>query len=135
MVYQADVKCQNTVKTYYGLTELTFKERYKKHTFSYRDAEQQHSTSLSTYLAKCKSEGHEPDISWSIKARAHPMSSGGKICDLCLLEKVTILMAEPKVTLNKRDEIMCKCKHKRKYFLSSVKPPETLCELDPPDST
>ena len=54
LVYQADVKCQNTVKTYYGLTELTFKERYNKHTFSFRDLEQQHSTSLSTYLAKCK---------------------------------------------------------------------------------
>ena len=63
------------------------------------------------------------------------MSSGGKICDLCLLEKVTILMAEPKVTLNKRDEIMCKCKHKRKYLLSSVKPPETLCDRGPPDPT
>ena len=120
VVYQADVKCQNTVKTYYGLTELTFKERHNKHKSSFRNPEQQHSTALSTNLSKCQNEGLETEISWSIKARAHPMSSGGKICDLCLLEKVTILMAEPKVTLNKRDKIMCKCKHKRKNLLSSV---------------
>ena len=44
-------------------------------------------------------------------------------------------MADPKVTLNKRDEIMCKCKHKRKYLLSSVKQPETMPEHEPPDPT
>ena len=52
VIYQADIKCQNTVKTYYGLTELTFKEQYNKHMSSFRDPEQQHSTSLSTYLSK-----------------------------------------------------------------------------------
>ena len=57
------------------------------------------------------------------------MSSGGKQCDLCLMEKLTILMADPKSTLNKRDEIMKKCKHKQKYLLATVKPPE------PPDPT
>ena len=127
VVYQADVKCQNKVKTYYGLTELTFKERWNGHQSSFRDPEQQHSTSLSTYVSKCRSGGHEPEITWSIKARAHPMSSGGRQCDLCLMEKLTILMADPKSTLNKRDEIMTKCKHKRKYLLATVKPPE------PPD--
>ena len=70
LVYQANVKCQNTVKTYYRLTELTFKERFNKHKCSFRDPEQQNSRSLSTYLSKCKSEGLEPEISWSIKARA-----------------------------------------------------------------
>ena len=70
LVYQANVKCQNTVKRYYRLTELTFKERFNKHKCSFRDPEQQNSRSLSTYLSKCKSEGLEPEISWSIKARA-----------------------------------------------------------------
>ena len=123
------------MKTHYGLTELTFKERYYKHKSSFQDPEQQNSTSLSTYLSKCVNDGLDPKISWSIKARAHPMLSGGKICDLCLLEKVTILMADPRVTLNKRDEIMSKCMHKRKYLLGSVKPPEPISENEPPDPT
>ena len=34
-------------------------------------------------------------------------------------------MADPESTLNKRDEIMEKCKHKRKYTLRTLKPPKT----------
>ena len=135
LIYQADVECQNTVKTYYGLTELTFKERWNGHKSSFRDPEQQHSTSLSTYLTKCKNEGLDTKVTWSIKAKAHPLSSGGKLCDLCLTEKLTILMADPKSTLNKVDEIMTKCKHKRKYLLGTVKPPEPDIEPVPPDPT
>ena len=48
-------------------------------------------------------------------------------------EKLTILMADPKSTLNKRDEIMAKCKHKRKYILGTVKP--NITEQEPPDPT
>ena len=112
------------MKTYYGLTELTFKDRWNGHKSSFHDPEQLHSTSLSTYLAKCTSDGHEQEITWSIKAKAHPMPSGGKQCDLCLIEKLIILMAGPRSTLNKCDEIMTKWMHKRKYLLGTVKPPE-----------
>ena len=42
-------------------------------------------------------------------------------------------MANPDKTLNKRDEIMSKCKHKRKYVLATVKPPKI--EHEPPDPT
>ena len=59
------------------------------------------------------------------------MSSGGKVCDLCITEKLTILMADPNATLHKRDEIMTKCKHKRKYVLGTVKEEPT--DQEPPD--
>ena len=52
---------------------------------------------------------------------------------VCLMEKLTILMADPSATLNKRDEIMEKCKHKRKFTLGTVK--QTLLEQEPPDPT
>ena len=55
------------------------------------------------------------------------------MCDLCLMEKLTILMADPSATLNKRDEIMEKCKHKRKFTLGDVI--KTLVEQEPPDPT
>ena len=43
-------------------------------------------------------------------------------------------MADQKSTLNKRDETMTKCKHKRKYTLGQVKP--SLKKIDePPDPT
>ena len=98
-----------------------------------RNADQLHKTSVSSYVWKCKNDHLEPKITWSIKAKAYALSSGGKQCDLCLTEKLTILMADPKSTLNKRDEIMAKCKHKRKYILGTVKP--TITEQEPPDPT
>ena len=33
-------------------------------------------------------------------------------------------MAKPENTLNRRDEIMEKCKHKRKFTLRALKPPQ-----------
>ena len=84
-------------------------------------------------VLKFRNDHLEQKITWSIKAKAYALSSGGKQCDLCLTEKLTILMADPKSTLNKRDEIMAKCKHKRKYILGTVKP--TITEQEPPDPT
>ena len=43
-------------------------------------------------------------------------------------------MADPKPTLNKRDEIMTKCKQKRKYTLGQVKLQPKI-EEEPPDPT
>ena len=72
-------------------------------------------------------------VDWSIKARGHPFSSGGRACDLCLTEKLVILTADPNTTLNKRDELLETCRHRRKHLLVSLfKPPE---EDEPPDTT
>ena len=132
VVYRADVECNNVTKTYYGLTEQTFKARWNNHQFSLRNEDHTHKTALSSYVWKCRNANLEPKITWSVQARAFPMSSGGKVCDLCLTEKLIILMADQCATLNKRDEIMEKCKHKRKYVLAMVK---TETDHEPPDPT
>ena len=129
VVYQADVECQNTASTYYGLTESTYKERYNKHKSSFRNPEQLHSMSLS----KCESEGLEKNHFLVNKSTCTPYVYKRK--SMCLMEKVTTLMADPKVTLDKWDEIMSKCRHKRKYLLGSIKPPEPINEHEPPDPT
>ena len=72
-------------------------------------------------------------VNWSIKARGHPFSSGGRTCDLCLTEKLVILTADQNSMLNKRDELLETCRHRRKHLLVSLfKPPE---EDEPPDTT
>ena len=69
----------------------------------------------------------------SCKARGHPFSSGGRACDLCLTEKLTILTADQNSMLNKRDELLEACRHRRKHMLVSlIKPPD---EEEPPDTT
>ena len=123
VVYQASVRCDNSnvEKTYVGLAEGTFKKRWDKHKYTFKHPNAS-STALSSYIWKCKKANKNPKIDWSIKAKAHAFSSGGKQCDLCLTEKVNILLANPKSSLNQRNEILEKCRHKRKFLLQLVQP-------------
>ena len=59
----------------------------------------------SSYIWKLKDKIRYDYVNWSIKAKGHPFSSGGRACDLCLTEKLTILMADQSAMLNKRDEL------------------------------
>ena len=85
------------------------------------------------YVWKLKDRETPHVVDWSIKARGHPFSSGGRACDLCLTEKLTILTADQNSMLNKRDELLEACRHQRKHLLVSlIKPPD---EEEPPDTT
>ena len=132
VIYQADVRTVNSVMSYYGLTENEFKKRCSTHRSSFRNIPKRHTT-LSSYIWKLKDKRTPHYVNWSIKARGHPFSSGGRACDLCLTEKLVILTADPNITLNKRDELLETCRHRRKHLLVSLfKPPE---EEEPPDTT
>ena len=47
--------------------------------------------------------------------------SGDKRCNLCLEEKMCIMEAEPNKLLNKRSEIISKCRHQNKHRLHNLK--------------
>ena len=132
VIYQADVHAEGTVVRYYGLTENEFKVRCSNHKTAFRDRNR-NQTSLSSYIWKLKDRAIPRVVNWSIKARGHPFSSGGRACDLCLTEKLTILTADQNSMLNKRDELLEACRHRRKHLLVSlIKPPD---EEEPPDTT
>ena len=117
---------------YYGLIENEFKIRCSQHKSSFRD-KTRNQTTLSSYIWKLKDRKIPRVVNWSIKARGHPFSSGGRACDLCLTEKLTILTADQNSMLNKRDELLEACRHRRKHLLVSlIKPPD---EEEPPDTT
>ena len=135
VVYQADVhviNAENRKMSYYGLTENEFKKRCSTHRSSFRNIPKRHTT-LSSHVWKLKDKMTPHYVDWSIKARGHPFSSGGRACDLCLTEKLVILTADPNTMLNKRNELLETCRHRRKHLLVSLfKPPE---EDEPPDNT
>ena len=117
---------------YYGLTENEFKSRCSKHKSFFGD-KTRNQTTLSSYIWKLKDREIPRVVNWSIKARGHPFSSGGRSCDLCLTEKLVILTADQNSMLNKRDELLEACRHRRKHLLVSlIKPPD---EEEPPDTT
>ena len=63
-----------------------------------------------------------PKLTWSIVRFAHGYSNISKRCLLCLHEKVLIINYDnPSELLNKRSELMAKCRHEKKFLLSNYK--------------
>ncbi len=122
VVYQADVHAENKIMKYYGSTEREFKKRYYAHKSSIKNKPSNHTT-LSSYIWKLKDKNIPFEVKWSIKSRGHA-SSGGRACDLCLTEKLVILTEDQNTMLNKRDELLETCRHRRKHLLISLKQPK-----------
>ena len=68
-----------------------------------------------------KNKGISYDISWSIICKCVGYSGGGGACDLCLTETLLIIDYIDDNLLNKRDELVSKCRHKNKYMLKCLK--------------
>ena len=130
VVYQALVTSQGKSFNYFGLTEKTFKKRHK-HDFKYEKGETQ-GTALSAKIWQLKKANKEYSIKWDIVDKPFPYRAGSKYCDLCSSERMFIAMRDkgPKklppgcVLLNRRSEILGKCRHKAKYTLARVKEAE-----------
>ena len=122
VVYQAAVHAENKVMNYFGSTERSFKKRFSEHSSSFKKRPANHTT-LSSHIWKLKDKGAPFEINWSIKSRGHSFSSGGRACDLCLTEKLVILTENPHTMLNKRNELLETCRHRRKHLLVSLKQP------------
>ena len=125
LVYKACVCAdENTeVKNYIGLTEGTFKQRFNGHQLSFRNKKYANSTELSKHVWKLKNSGkvQNTNIKWSIITKAAPYNNGSKRCNLCLTEKLFITKAETSNTLNKRSELISKCRHENKYYIMNYK--------------
>ena len=74
-------------------------------------------TELSKHLWKLKEKKEGYSISWKIIAKAKSYSNTTKRCNLCITEKFFILSNPQMATLNKRNELISNCRHRRKYIL------------------
>ena len=115
LIYKAEVEADNIdPKVYIGLTEHSFKSRYNGHTSTFRHRKLANSTTLSKYIWDLKDSGTNYRINWSVLKRARAYSAGTKTCNLCLCEKLCILSADKRNLLNKRSELINKCRHLNK---------------------
>ena len=118
------VRCRNVFPTlvgYIGLTEGTFKQRYNQHTLSLRNKKYANSTELSKHIWILKDNKIEYTINWSILTTAAAYNNKTKRCNLCSAEKFYIIKADNSTLLNKRSELISKCRHENKYYLSNFK--------------
>ena len=80
-------------------------------------------TELSKHVWMLKDSNKSYKVVWCIVARAPPYKSGSGRCALCLTEKSVIVRANPKGLLNKRTELISKCRHRNKYLLCNIPSP------------
>ena len=117
MTNDVDDEC----KIYYGLTESSFKERFRSHTKSFNHRRYQNETELPKYIWTLKHQNKTPTIKWKI---VQVVNSKVKLnfCKLCLTERYYIINAlgNPSL-LNKRSEFVNSCRHKHKLLLKFMK--------------
>ena len=89
-----------------------------KHTS--RDPNKKVSTELSKYIWSLKEKNIDYSIKWSILDHAKVYTNSTKRCNLCISEKYYIICKPWLATLNKRSELLSKCRHSRKYLLNEV---------------
>ena len=122
VIYQATMKTpepNSTVKKYIGLCETTFKKRYANHKKSFNHERYKNSTTLSTEFWRLKNANLHPIITWRIARTTQSYNLTSKKCQLCLAEKFeTANFPEPEKLLNKRSEIISKCRHQRRFKLA-----------------
>ncbi len=119
VIYEATLKTSSDVHTYIGLTEGPFKTRYNGHKQTFRHEKYRSGSEISKKVWELKDMNQNHCITWRVLQRAHAYKGGGSSCDLCATEKLHIL--KNPTSLNKRSELVSKCRHARKFLLSCVK--------------
>ena len=120
--YQASVTQQdnNKTETYIGLTENEFKVRYRNHIATFHHNKDRNSTELSKYVWALKDNNIEHSIYWRIISSHQLYKSSSKRCNLCRKEKFFIICRQDLSTLNRRNELISPCLHRKKSLLCNA---------------
>ena len=110
------------------MTQTEVRSRIRRHRHSFKCEYKQHETALSNFIWNKRlnrnedGEITEPDIKWDILKKCNLYKPGQKSCDLCLSEKMFIILNQksPKC-INKKSDISNKCIHTKAYFYSELK--------------
>ena len=120
IMYEGNVSSSEenyTSKDYIGITEPAFKSRFGNHQKDFNNEVYKNSTELSKEVWKIKERGFVPNVTWKIIRQLPSYNPAAKKCMLCIGEKVEILLRDNENLLNKRSELVSKCRHKNKYML------------------
>lgn len=124
VIYKCTVTAPNEPQqVYIGLTEGEIKNRISTHKSTFRAEKYADKTTLAQYVWKLKKKHNVmPTITWSIMKTVPAYSNTSGKCPLCLHEKYEILSYQnQKELLNKRTELVSKCRHENKYMLKNYK--------------
>ena len=103
-------------KLYCGTSEGTFKQRYRNHKKSFNYEKHRKDTELLKKFWALKELKAKPQVQFYILKRCWTTKRTG-ICYLCLNEKLFIIEHQGNNSLNQRNELISKCRHKNKLNL------------------
>ena len=121
VVYKCDVTRPLPKKMYLRLAEGEWKSRFCNHNLSSKHKRYSTKTTLSSYTWHLKSVSSETlNLKWSVLRCIPPYSNISNKCFLCLHEKLEIAFYQnQKELLNKRSELLCKCRHATKFLFKN----------------
>ena len=110
-------------KVYLKTAEGDFKKRFYNHRKSFNNEGSANDTTLSKYIRELKETSNSSSaLIWSIAKKVPPYSNISKKCLLCLHEKLEMInYPRPEELLNKRCELISKCRHASKSLLRNYK--------------
>ena len=111
---------ENKKNTYIGLTSLEFKKRVQSHNSDFRHAKNRDLTKLSKHIWNLKEKKIKYEIKWNIIKKVNKLKNGDRMCRLCTHE-VRFILRNKDSPLNCRNELMNKCRHRKKYLLDNWK--------------
>ena len=91
--------------------------QYNDHTNSFGNRHHEQDTELSNHIWQLKDKGINFILKWKIVAYVSTCRYGSRRCNLCLTEKYVTARADQKNLLNKRPELIAKCRHWNQYIL------------------
>ena len=112
IIYEAQITSNQLnykQKVYIGTAETDFKHRFNKHTKSFNFENYKNDTELSKEYWTIKRKHFTPKVTAFNKTK--------RKCYLCLNEKLEIASYKGDNLLNKRSELISKCRHQNKFTL------------------
>ena len=106
-------------KIYTGLSEPPFKARFTNHQTSMKHQKYKNSTELSKRVWQLRESGKEPQVTWRVVEKSRAYLTTSKTCNLCTAEKYRIITSDQSKTLNKKSELVSKCRHRNNFLLSN----------------
>ena len=130
ILYQATIKCSDSKckqERYKEICETTFKKRYANHKKLFNLVKSRNDTtlyqphpSIDTTTWTLKQKMQVPRLTWEINGQYKAYNPTLKKCSLCLNEKLAIIDDRDKNLLNKRSEVISKCRHRNKFQLVNL---------------
>ena len=104
-------------KKYAGVSAPPWKKRFGNRKLSFNKRQYEENSTLAKEVWHIKDKGGEYHIDWRVIGHAAAYNPVSKRCNLCLLEKLYIAENTGESLINKRNELISKCRHMNKYAL------------------